>query len=147
MGADHKLVHQYRSFREAQIAARAGAERAGYADFEQLDLELLSGSIPVAVRESYAARTLGKLSEKERHILAVYFATDCSLKTAAEKLYIHKNTLQYQLDKIHALTGYDPRVFREGVILYLGLQLGFGNTETNAAGTAAENITGTTSEL
>ena len=147
VGADHKLVHQYRSFREAQIAARAGAERAGYADFEQLDLELLSGSIPVAVRESYAARTLGKLSEKERHILEVYFAADCSLKTAAEKLYIHKNTLQYQLDKIHALTDYDPRVFREGVILYLGLQLGFGNTETNAAGTAAENITGTTSEL
>ena len=147
VGADHKLVHQYRSFREAQIAARAGAERAGYADFEQLDLELLSGSIPVAVRESYAARTLGKLSEKERHILEVYFAADCSLKAAAEKLYIHKNTLQYQLDKIHLLTGYDPRVFREGVILYLGLQLGFGNTETNAAGAAAENITGTTSEL
>ena len=147
VGADHKLVHQYRSFREAQIAARAGAERAGYADFEKLDLELLSGSIPVAVRESYAARTLGKLSEKERHILEVYFAADCSLKAAAEKLYIHKNTLQYQLDKIHLLTGYDPRVFREGVILYLGLQLGFGNTETNAAGAAAENITGTTSEL
>ena len=138
VGADHKLVHQYRSFREAQIASRAGAERGGYADFEQLDLELLSGSIPVAVRESYAARTLGKLSEKERHILEVYFAADCSLKTAAEKLYIHKNTLQYQLDKIHLLTGYDPRVFREGVILYLGLQLGFGNTETNAVGAAAE---------
>ena len=143
VGADHKLVHQYRSFREAQIAARAGDERGGYADFEQLDLELLSGSIPVAVRDSYATRTLGKLSDKERHILAVYFAADCSLKTAAEKLYIHKNTLQYQLDKIHALTGYDPRVFREGVILYLGLQLGFGNTEANVAGTAAENTMGT----
>ena len=141
VGADHKLVHQYRSFREAQIAARAGAERAGYADFEQLDLELLSGSL----RESYAARTLGKLSEKERHILAVYFAADCSLKTAAEKLYIHKNTLQYQLDKIHALTGYDPRVFREGVILYLGLQLGFGNSEATAAGSTAENTMGTMS--
>lgn len=145
VGADHKLVHQYRSFREAQIAARAGAERAGYADFEQLDLELLSGSIPVAVRESYAARTLGKLSEKERHILEVYFAADCSLKAAAEKLYIHKNTLQYQLDKIHLLTGYDPRVFREGVILYLGLQLGFGNTEANATGTAVDNTMGTMS--
>ena len=77
--------------------------------------------------------------------MEVYFAADCSLKTAAEKLYIHKNTLQYQLDKIHALTGYDPRVFREGVILYLGLQLGFGNTEMNAAGAAAENTLGTTS--
>ena len=85
------------------------------------------------------------MSDKERHILAVYFAADCSLKIAAEKLYIHKNTLQYQLDKIHALTGYDPRVFREGVILYLGLQLGFGNTETNAEWTAAEKTMGTTS--
>ena len=77
----------------------------------------------------------------------ITIADEGSLNKAAEKLYIHKNTLQYQLDKIHLLTGYDPRVFREGVILYLGLQLGFGNTETNAAGTAAENITGTTSEL
>ena len=75
----------------------------------------------------------------------ITIADEGSLNKAAEKLYIHKNTLQYQLDKIHALIGYDPRVFRESVILYLGRQLGFGNIETNAAGTATENTLGTTS--
>lgn len=123
VGTPHSLVRQNKSFDEADIAARAADERGGYAEFVSLDLEILSGSIPPETRERFLERTIGKLADKDRKILDVYFSCDCRLKEASEKLFIHKNTLQYHLDKVHKMTGYDPRSFRDGVLLYLGLQL------------------------
>ena len=46
-----------------------------------------------------------------------------SLKETADSLIIHRNTLQYQLDRIHEKTGMDPRRFRDAVVLYLSLLL------------------------
>ena len=42
-------------------------------------------------------------------LLATFYACDGSLNKTADKLFIHKNTLQYQLRKLASLTGYDPR--------------------------------------
>lgn len=137
IGAAHALVHQNRSLQEAQIAAQAGAEQAGYADFEKLDLELLRASIPAEVRKRFASRIANVLSDKDRRVLKVYFAADCSLKIAAAQLYIHKNTLQYRLDKIRDDTGYDPRAFRDAVLLYLGLKLGETQADRNEPGSPA----------
>ena len=55
-------------------------------------------------------------------MLGVYFACECSLKEAAEKLFVHKNTLQYHLDRVRSATGFDPRKFSDAVILYLALR-------------------------
>ncbi len=46
-----------------------------------------------------------------------------SLLNTANRLFIHKNTLQYKLDRIHKLCGYNPRKFRDANILYLALKL------------------------
>ena len=46
-----------------------------------------------------------------------------SLKETAEQLYLHKNTLQYQLDRIWKNTGYNPRNFKDATVLYVGLKL------------------------
>ena len=43
------------------------------------------------------------------HILKVFYEFDGSLKDSSEALFIHKNTLQYRLNKILEITGYDPR--------------------------------------
>ena len=56
-------------------------------------------------------------------MLRVYFENDMSLKEASETLFIHKNTMQYQLDKIAKKTGYNPRRFRDAAALYMGLKL------------------------
>ena len=42
---------------------------------------------------------------------------------AADKLFLHKNTLQYQLDKIWKNTGYNPREFKDASVLYIALKL------------------------
>ena len=46
-----------------------------------------------------------------------------SLVAVCERLYLHKNTLQYRLNRIRKVTGLNPRDFEDAVILYLGLKL------------------------
>ena len=56
-------------------------------------------------------------------MLKVYFSTDMSLKDTSEKIFLHKNTLQYKLNRIEKLTGYNPRVFSGAVRLFLVILL------------------------
>lgn len=54
--------------------------------------------------------------------LAVFFQHDFNLSTAAHSLYIHRNSLQYRLDRVHQLTGLDPKHFPDAVILFFLMQ-------------------------
>lgn len=44
---------------------------------------------------------------------------DLSLTKAAKKLYIHRNTLMYRVEKIKKETGFDIRNFKEATFLYV----------------------------
>lgn len=123
IGTEHALIHQSRSFENARAALHALGPEQYVAEFESLDLPLILWNLPEDVNRAYVKRTVEKLSEKEKRVLSCYFATDCSLKKTAEELFIHVNTLQYQLTGIREKTGYDPRHFRDGAVLYLGLLL------------------------
>lgn len=50
-----------------------------------------------------------------------FFETDGKLQDTADILHVHRNTLAYRLDKIHDLTGLDPRHYTDLVVLYLSL--------------------------
>ncbi|MEZ2735525.1 helix-turn-helix domain-containing protein [Aneurinibacillus aneurinilyticus] len=43
------------------------------------------------------------------------------IRQAAEKLYIHRNTLIYRLKKIKQDTGYDPQISQDAVSLRLAV--------------------------
>lgn len=45
-------------------------------------------------------------------LLETYYLYEGSINKTADAMYIHKNTLQYQLKKLATLTGYDPRSIR-----------------------------------
>ena len=75
------------------------------------------------VRDSFLEKTIKALSDEEQKLLKVYFATDMSLKETCEQVFLHKNTLQYKLDKIGKETGFNPRKFKEAAILYLALKM------------------------
>ena len=55
--------------------------------------------------------------------LNAFFAQDCSPSATAHQLSIHRNTLSHRLDKITALTGFDPRHFDDAVQIRLALLL------------------------
>ena len=58
------------------------------------------------------------------HIIHTFFESGLSIAETARKLYMHRNTLVYRLDKIQKLTGLDIRRFEDAVTCKIGLMLG-----------------------
>ncbi|RST61593.1 PucR family transcriptional regulator [Siminovitchia terrae] len=55
--------------------------------------------------------------------LEVYLEENCRLKQAAEKLFIHTNTLKYRLNQINELTEIDFNDFNQNCQLYIDLKI------------------------
>lgn len=96
-------------------------------DFTEMDIGLLLTSIDDQRISIIKDRVLSTIPEKEycelRTILFTYGAFNKSVNQSADKLYIHKNTFQYKLDKITEYTGYNPRILNDYVCLYLAFLL------------------------
>ena len=56
-------------------------------------------------------------------LLQTYFEANMSLLGTSQKLFLHKNTVQYKLNHIYQKCRLNPRVFKDAVLLYLALQL------------------------
>ena len=123
VGSLEPLARQARSYEAATIARRSLKPGETLSFFDALDLEILLATLPEEGRERYLNKTVAALSDADRALLRAYFDADMSLKQTAETLYLHKNTLQYRLDRIARETGYNPRVFSDATRLYLALKL------------------------
>ncbi|MGM1022496.1 MAG: PucR family transcriptional regulator [Bacillota bacterium] len=55
--------------------------------------------------------------------LDIFFQLDCNVSETAKRLYVHRNTLIYRLDKIKQETGLDVRTFNDAVLVKLFLLL------------------------
>ena len=104
------------------MLAASAASPGILAEYDRLHTELLLGTLSDEAMELYVRRVLSHLSEKDIQYLDAYFRSNCSLKEAAAELYIHKNTLQYRLDRVRDLSGYDPRFFADAADLMLALK-------------------------
>ncbi|RYM06525.1 hypothetical protein EWH99_02695 [Sporolactobacillus sp. THM7-7] len=62
---------------------------------------------------------IGSLPPELVQSINVYFHHNFNLSTAAGALYIHRNSLQYRLDRVHRMTGLDPKQFHDAVIISL----------------------------
>jgi len=55
--------------------------------------------------------------------IEAFFAENCNVSDTAKRLYIHRNTLLYRLDKFKQETGMDVRDFDHAVLVRLALML------------------------
>lgn len=122
IGSSHPLSEQYQSYNAAQIALKSLAAPRNLAYFEQLDLEILLGNVSADARDFFLHKTIEKLTEKDCSLLKTYFSCEMSLKKTCDLLFMHKNTLQYQLDRIWHTCGYNPRTFQDAAVLYMALK-------------------------
>ncbi|NLM04964.1 MAG: PucR family transcriptional regulator, partial [Clostridiales bacterium] len=51
--------------------------------------------------------------------LIIYIRMNGEINRAAEKLYIHRNTLNYRLEKIKEITGRDPKNYKDLLELFI----------------------------
>jgi carbohydrate diacid regulator len=118
------IHHSYQEAKKAGFHAK-GLTEPDIVFFDDLELELLLDGIPEELRERYLNKILNLNTfpqlEEMLETLNHFFASNQSINKTADLLYIHKNTLQYRLNKIKETTGYDPRVFEDAVLLYLAL--------------------------
>lgn len=95
--------------------------------FDELDIGLVASGIDVSRRTLIKQKVIGSIPANERDYLKKVFITygdyNKSITQSADKLYIHKNSFQYSLNKIKTYTGYDPKVLNDYVLLYLAFLL------------------------
>ncbi len=53
--------------------------------------------------------------------LRVFFAANANASEAADRLYLHRNSLPYRLSRVQELTGLDLKDHRARLVLQLGL--------------------------
>lgn len=92
-----------------------------------LQLEHLVYSIPDKQRlefiDAMGNHTNLLKDEEMRSTLHTFFELDCNVSETAKRLYIHRNTLIYRIDKFKQETGLDVRSFQDAVLVKLGLLL------------------------
>jgi len=119
------LKKSYETAKQALNWIQAQEQKISY--FEDLDLEILLGNIPEESKHFFTSKVLKLIPPQELeyfHLLLKTFAKhNGSIQKSASELFIHKNTLQYQLIKLKKLTGYDPRNYYEFSVLYLAFLL------------------------
>lgn len=94
--------------------------------YDNLVLELLLAPLSQESRSAFLEHIWGgtKSSMDEMlDFLEIYFACNGSVQAISQKLFIHKNTVQYKIKKIADATGYDPRRLTDTVLLYLCVKL------------------------
>ena len=122
-----RIEEMQRSFSEAEQAVKISM-RESACDvqlYEEMDVETLFQTIHNDEKMAYIRRIMGKMpSEKlPRYMTVLYemYQLNGSITQVAAKMFVHKNTLQQWILKIKEYTGYDPRIIREGVPLYIAM--------------------------
>lgn len=120
------------SYEEALVAMRTGARfhpsRAVHV-YRALVIERFLQEVPPRTLKAYHAHLFGSrndklLNEEMRQTIDRFFECDLNLSEAARRLYIHRNTLVYRLDKLQKAVGLDLRRFDDAVIYKLLYMMG-----------------------
>ena len=93
----------------------------------ELVLERLVSSIPDKQRggflEQVGDHSVLFTDPETLSTLETFFQLDCNVSETAKRMYIHRNTLLYRLDKIKNETGLDVRSFSDAVLVKLTMLL------------------------
>lgn len=124
-------VRDGQGYKEALFSAEIASMHAkdqdkGRVFASDLKMPLILYSVPKNIKDTFVERILGSLSKEEveyyAKVIEAFAHHNGSISRAAEDLFIHKNTLQYQLNKLKELIGLDMRNFDEFTIIRLAFQ-------------------------
>ncbi len=112
-----------RSYEQAQKLMALKSGHQGLFCYESCIGELIFHDVALTHREILTNQLLSSFSDEERlefaAFMAVYVKNNGSVSQIAKELFIHKNTVQYKINKIWQRTGRDPRVIEDAVLLMM----------------------------
>lgn len=119
------LAHSYKDARAALSLGLRYYGANGVHCLDELGMAAFVGIPDEQIKNDLAAHILSPLDHEPEMIetLQAFFKSNCSPSQASSLLSIHRNTLNYRLDKIASLSGLDPRQFDDAVQIRLALLL------------------------
>ncbi|WP_263305010.1 CdaR family transcriptional regulator [Klebsiella pneumoniae] len=120
-----------RSYRTARTTMMVGKQRMPESRsyfYQDLMLPVLLDSLRGGWQANELARPLARLKAMDnngllRRTLQAWFRHNVQPLATSKALFIHRNTLEYRLNRISELTGLDLGSFDDRLLLYIALQL------------------------
>ena len=119
------------SFKEAQIAIEVGKvfDTEKYViNYENLGIGRLIYQLPTTLCEMFLQEVFKKnpidaLDKETLFTIHKFFENNLNVSETARKLFVHRNTLVYRLEKIKKLTGLDLREFDDAITFKVALMV------------------------
>jgi carbohydrate diacid regulator len=120
-----------RSYKEAQVAFEVGKvfdTEKNIISYENLGIGRLIYQLPTTLCEMFLAEVFknGSLESLDRETLMTiqcFFENNLNVSETSRKLFVHRNTLVYRLEKIRKLTGLDLREFDHAITFKVALMV------------------------
>ncbi len=120
-----------RSYKEAQVALEVGKvfdNEKNIVSYENLGIGRLIYQLPTTLCEMFLQEVFkdGSLDNLDRETLLTiqcFFENNLNVSETSRKLFVHRNTLVYRLEKIRKLTGLDLREFDHAITFKVALMV------------------------
>jgi carbohydrate diacid regulator len=115
-----------RSFKEAQIALEVGKvfdTDKTIVSYDNLGIARLIYHLPTTLKEVFKKGSIESLDHETLFTIQRFFENNLNVSETSRKLFVHRNTLVYRLDKIKKLTGLDLREFDHAIIFKIALMV------------------------
>lgn len=120
-----------RSFKEAQMAIEVGKvfdTEKNIVSYDNLGIARLIYHLPTTLCETFLKEVFKKgsidsLDHETLFTIQRFFENNLNVSETSRKLFVHRNTLVYRLDKIKKLTGLDLRQFDHAIIFKIALMV------------------------
>jgi len=118
-------------YKEAQVAIDVGKvfdDEKSILYYENLGLGRIIYQLPTTLCEMYLSEVFKKnpiesLDQETLYTINRFFENNLNVSETSRKLFVHRNTLVYRLEKIKKLTGLDLREFDHAIIFKVALMV------------------------
>ena len=120
-----------RSFKEAQMAIEVGNvfdTNETIKSYDNLGIARLIYNLPttlceIFLREVFKRGSIESLDHETLFTIQKFFENNLNVSETSRKLFVHRNTLVYRLEKIKKLTGLDLREFDHAIVFKIALMV------------------------
>jgi carbohydrate diacid regulator len=120
-----------KSFKEAQIAIEVGKVfecEKEIVSYENLGIGRLIYQLPTTLCEMFLTEvfkhgSLETLDKETLQTIQIFFENNLNVSETSRKLFVHRNTLVYRLEKIKKITGLDLREFDDAITFKVALMV------------------------
>ena len=120
-----------RSFKEAQVSLEVGKvfdTEKTIVSYDHLGIARLIYQLPTTLcdmflREVFKRGSIESLDAETLFTIQKFFENNLNVSETSRKLFVHRNTLVYRLEKIKKLSGLDLREFDDAIVFKVALMV------------------------